>query len=167
MNQNIAAFAANISSGGLIGMEELKNHEAKKFLTFRLGSEDYGIDIRKITTIIEKEMAIARVPKTPDHIKGVINLRGEIIPVMSLRKRFSMDEIDYNEETRIIIIKIEDVTIGLIVDSVSEVIEFEDESIESISNIGGMTNEYILGVGKKDGRIVTLLSLEKLIGIEE
>jgi purine-binding chemotaxis protein CheW len=148
-------------------MEELKALEARKFLTFRLGAEEYGIDIRKITTIIEKEMAIARVPKTPDYLKGVINLRGEIIPVMSLRKRFSVEEIEYTEETRIIIVKIEEITIGLIVDAVSEVIEFEDESIESISNIGGLTTEYILGVGKKDGRIVTLLSLEKLIGIEE
>lgn len=148
-------------------MEELKNLEAKKFLTFRLGSEDYGVDIRKITTIIEKDMTIARVPKTPDYIKGVINLRGEIFPVMSLRKRFSMEEIEYNEETRIVIVKIDELIIGLIVDSVWEVIEFEDEAIESIANIGGMTTEYILGVGKKDGRIVTLLSLEKLIGIGE
>lgn len=148
-------------------MNEQKVQTAEKFLIFRLDSEEYGIDIEKIVTIVEKNMAIARVPKTQDYIKGVINLRGEIIPVMSVRKRCGMEEIDYNEDTRIIIVKIGEIELGLIVDSVSEVLAFEEGAMESISNICSLSAEYVVGIGKKDDRIVTLLNLEKFTGIEE
>lgn len=148
-------------------MSEQKVQTAEKYLIFKLDSEEYGIDIEKIVTIVEKNMAIARVPRTQDYIKGVINLRGEIIPVMSVRKRCGMQEIDYNEDTRIIIAKIGEIVLGLIVDSVSEVLSFEEGAMESISNICSLSAEYIFGIGKKDNRIVTLLNLEKLTGIEE
>lgn len=149
-------------------MDEVKKLELRKFLVFKLKHEEYGIDIQKITTIIEKEMSIARVPKTPDFLKGVINLRGEIIPVINLRKRFNLDEGEDTEETRIIIIKLEDMLIGLIVDSVAEVVELNDDSIESITNIASdQSLDYIFGVGKVDGRIVTLLNIEKLISLSE
>lgn len=148
-------------------MGEQKVQIAEKYLVFRLDSEEYGIDIEKIATIVEKNMAIARVPKTQDFIKGVINLRGEIIPVMSVRKRCGMDEIDYNEDTRIIIVKIGEIVLGLIVDAVSEVITFDEGSMENILNICSLSTEYVFGIGKKDDRIVTLLNLDKLTGIEE
>ncbi len=149
-------------------MADQKITEAKKFLIFRLGNEEYGIDIHKITTIIEKDMNIARVPKLPAFIRGVINLRGEIIPVMSLRLKFGMAEDVYGPDTRIIIIKLDEISAGLIVDSVAEVIELDEESTESIANISGaLSMDYITGVGKSDGRIITLLNLEKLVSLEE
>ncbi len=142
--------------------------EARKFLIFRLSNEEYGIDIHKITTIIEKDMSIARVPKLPVFISGVINLRGEIIPVISLRLKFGMAEDVYDPDTRIVIIKLDEISAGLIVDSVAEVIELDEESTESMANISGeLSMDYITGVGKSDGRIITLLNLEKLISLEE
>lgn len=139
-------------------------NEVKKFLIFKLGNEEYGIDIHKITTIIEKEMSIARVPGTPLFLKGVINLRGEIIPVMSLRLKFGLPEDTYSDDTRIIIIKLDEISVGIIVDSVAEVLELDEESTESIANIAGdLSLDYLTGVGKANGRIITLLNLEKLI----
>lgn len=142
--------------------------EAKKYLVFRLGNEEYGIDIHKITTIIEKDMNIARVPKTPSFLKGVINLRGEIIPIMSLRIRFSLSDDVFTEDSRIIIVKLDEISVGLIVDSVAEVLELDEEATESIANIAGeLSLEYITGVGKAEGRIITLLNLEKLVTLND
>ena len=147
-----------------MAMDEIKNMELRKFLVFNLGTEEYGIDIQKITTIIEKDMSIARVPKTPAYLKGVINLRGEIIPVINLRRRFNLADGEDTEETRIIIVKFEEIVVGLIVDSVAEVVELDEDSIENITNIAGeLSLDYIMGVGKVEGRIITLLNLEKLI----
>lgn len=142
--------------------------EARKHLVFRLNDNEFGIDINKITTIIEKDMNIARVPKLPSYLKGVINLRGEIIPVISLRNRFGLPDDVYDEDTRIIIIKLEDFSAGIIVDSVAEVIELTEETTENIANITGEHSiDYITGVGKVNDRIITLLNLEKLISLEE
>lgn len=149
-------------------MEDIKTAavEAKQYLVFRLGNEEYGIDIHKITTIVEKNMDISRVPKTPAFVKGVINLRGEIIPVISLRLKFGLPEDTYGENTRIIIIKLEDLTAGLLVDSVAEVLTLDENSTENISSISGeLSLDYISGVGKYNNRIITLLNLEKLIEI--
>lgn len=149
-------------------MAENNVSEAKKYLVFKLDNEEYGIDISKITTIIEKDMNITRVPKQPVFLKGVINLRGEIIPVLSLRLRFGLDDDVYNEETRIIIIKLDEISAGLIVDSVAEVVELNEETTESISNVTSEHSlEYLNGVGKLDGRIITLLNLEKIVTLEE
>lgn len=142
--------------------------EVKKYLVFRLGNEEYGIDIHKITTIIEKEMSIARVPKTPPFLNGVINLRGEIIPIMSLRIKFGLPEDIFNEDTRIIIIKLDDISVGLIVDSVTEVLELNEDATESIANIAGeLSLDYITGVGKANGRIITLLNLDNLVSLDD
>jgi len=137
---------------------------SKQFLIFRLAKEEYGVDIQTVTTIIENDMPIARVPRTPNYIKGVINLRGEIVPILDLRKKFNLPNAETTSDSRIIIVKIEDMVIGFIVDSVVEVIQLNEESIETVSNISSdLSLDYIFGVGKVDGRIVTLLNLEKLI----
>jgi purine-binding chemotaxis protein CheW len=136
----------------------------KQFLIFKLAKEEYGVDIQKVTTIIENDVSIARVPKTPEFIKGVINLRGEIVPVIDLRRKFQLPDAYATEESRIIIVMVEDMTIGFIVDSVAEVIRLSEESIETFSNFSSdLSMDYISGVGKIDGRIVTLLNLERLI----
>lgn len=144
-------------------MDNISNQEIKQYVVFRLGNEEYGIDIQKVQ-IIERIQSITRVPKSPFFIKGVINLRGEIIPVMSLRNKFDLEEDKYDDETRIIIVKIDDNQIGMIVDQVIEVLQLSPEAIE---NIQGFTSDinmsFIQGVGKVNDHIVTLLSLRSLI----
>lgn len=148
-------------------MEQTVNSEIKQYVVFKLGREEYGLDIQKVTTI-EKVMAIARVPKTPSFIKGVINLRGEIIPIMDLRSRFNLPETEATEDTRIIIIKIEEISVGLVVDAVDEVMQLTEDSVESLNSFSNdLSMDYILGVGKIDNRIVTLLNLEILIKMAE
>jgi purine-binding chemotaxis protein CheW len=140
--------------------------DMKQFVVFKLGQEEYGVDIQKITTI-EQLRQITRVPKTPAFIKGVINLRGDIIPIMDLRKRFSLPHVENTEETRIIISKLEDVFIGFIVDGVAEVLQLAEDSIESIANFSSdLSLDYILGVGKVSDRIVTLLNIEMMVKFE-
>lgn len=144
-------------------MENNVIEQSKQYVVLTLDKEEYGIDIQKVQ-IIEKVSAITRVPKAPEFIKGVINQRGEIIPVMSLRLKFNLPQIQYTDASRIIIVKIEDDSIGIIVDSVKEVLTFSDKDIEDVQNIiTDYEGEYVLGVGKVEQRIVTLLDLKKLI----
>ena len=146
-------------------MEGTSRADTRQFVVFKLGNEEYGIDIQKVTTI-EKMMTIARVPRTPDFIKGVINLRGEIIPIIDLRAKFSLSKTEETEDTRIIIIKIEEISAGMIVDAVAEVLHLPEDSMENITNFSNdLSMDFILGVGKLEDRIVTLLNLEKLIKV--
>ncbi len=139
--------------------------EGKQYVVFLLGKENYGVEIHSVTTI-EKMLPYARVPKTPDYIKGVINLRGEIVPIMDIRTRFGMEISEETEETRVIIIKINDISLGIIVDEVDEVLDLNEEAIENVANFtNDLSMDYILGVGKIDGKIVTLLNIEKLADI--
>ena len=139
------------------------NNSSKQFVVFKLDKEEYGVDIQTVTTI-ERIINVARVPKAPPYITGVINLRGEIIPVMDLRKRFNMSEMEITDDTRVIILKLDDNPLGITVDSVSEVIELKESEIENVTNFSNdLTLDYILGVGKSASRLVTLLNLEKLI----
>jgi purine-binding chemotaxis protein CheW len=155
-----------MSGKGLNALEKAVAAQLKQFLVFKIGTEEYGLDIQKVTTIIEKDMNISRVPQTPGYIKGVINLRGEIIPVMNLRIKFGMPETDDTEETRIIVIKLDDIAIGLIVDMVCEVIDLTDNQIEKVNSFStSYITDYIMGVAKLENRIVTLLNLQKLITI--
>lgn len=143
--------------------KEVLTQNELQCVVLTLDKEEYGIDIQKVQ-IIEKVSAITRVPKAPYFIKGVINQRGEIIPVMSLRLKFNLPEIEYNDAARIIIVKLEEDSIGIIVDSVKEVLVFSEENIENVQKItSGPEGEFVSGVGKVNDRIVTLLDLKKLI----
>ena len=142
---------------------EIKGSDTRQYVIFRVGQEEYGVDIQKVS-IIEKMMNIARVPTTPAFILGVINLRGEIIPVMDLRLRFDMPAREPDDDTRIIIFRMGEVALGMLVDMVSEVHQLREADIESVTSItNDRTLDYITGVGKMDGRLVTLLHVEKLI----
>lgn len=137
--------------------------EKKQYVIFRIDNDEYGADINKVI-IIEKLINITRVPKTPSYIKGVINLRGDIIPVMDLRTRFGLSEKEGDDDSRIIIIGINQISYGIIVDSVSEVIQLDETKIESVSGIVNNVNfDYVSGIAKNDSRLITLLNLEKLI----
>ena len=142
-----------------------------KYLTFSMASEEYGVGILKIKEIIGM-MPITTVPQTPDFVKGVINLRGKVIPVMDLRLRFGMDSIDYTERTCIIVVEIEGtagtVRIGIVVDSVSEVLNIKGEDIEDTPTFGAKLNtDYILGMAKMEGGVKILLDIDRVLNQEE
>lgn len=135
----------------------------QQYIVFKLNGQLYGTSIENIE-IIEKMKPIMRVPKVPQCVKGVMNLRGEIIPVISLRTQFALEEKEATDKTRIIIVKIDDAMVGLIVDEVKEVIEIQNTQVEAVQNIQGkMKSNYILGVGKVGDDIVTLLNLSNII----
>lgn len=135
----------------------------KQFVIFRLDNEEYGIDILRVKEIKEM-MRITRVPKAAHFVRGVINLRGEVIPVIDLRKRFSLKDGEENNDTRIIIVSVDDITVGLIVDTSSEVIDISSEAIEEAPDgVGNVEQGYIYGIGKVGERIIILLDIVKII----
>ncbi len=141
--------------------------QAGKFLTFSLDGETFGIEIRYVTEIIGIQ-AITVIPEVPDYIKGIINLRGKVIPVIDVRLKFGKEEIEYNERTCIIVIDINDISVGLIVDFVDEVLNISDENIaEAPKSKTGFTNKYIKGIGKVDDKVQLLLDCEKLLKDED
>ena len=144
-----------------------QNELNQQFVVFYMNNEECGIDIQKITTI-EKLLNITRVPKAPEGVMGVINLRGEIVPVVELAKKLKMTPSAPTDNTRIVIFKLEDISVGFIVDEVVEVITLHTEQIESISQVSNdIALDYISGIGKlNDNRIVTLLNLDKLIAFK-
>ena len=139
------------------------NNDVKQFVAFKVGDQEYGADIHKVS-IIEKTLTTARVPTTPDYIKGVVNLRGEIVTVMSLRLKFGLPEIEEDDDTRTVIFKFNEALLGIIVDAVDEVISLKESDIESVTQItNDRSLDYILGIAKVEGRLITLLNIEKLI----
>jgi purine-binding chemotaxis protein CheW len=142
-----------------------------KYLTFSLDNEEYGIGILKIKEIIGM-MPITPVPRTPEYVKGVINLRGKVIPVVDLRLKFGMDDIEYNERTCIIVVEIEGqsgtVMIGTVVDSVSEVLNIKGEDIEDTPTFGTkLDTDYILGMAKMEGGVKILLDIDQVLSTQE
>ncbi len=142
-----------------------------KYLTFTLDEEEYGIGILKVKEIIGM-MPITSVPRTPAFVKGVINLRGKVIPVMDLRVKFDMEAISYTDRTCIIVVEIDSeegtVLIGIVVDAVSEVLNIQEEEIEKTPAFGTKLNtDYILGMAKTGGRVKILLNIDKVLSTEE
>lgn len=135
-----------------------------KYLTFCLGNEEYGLEILKVREIIGM-MPITTVPRTPDYIKGVINLRGKVIPVLDLRLKFGMPEAERTEETCIIVVNIGQVEVGVIVDRVSEVRDIDGKDIDDPPSFGtNVDSSFILGMGKSGGRVSILLDITKVLG---
>ena len=142
-----------------------------KYLTFSLAEEEYGIGILKIKEIIGM-MAITTVPQTPKFVKGVINLRGKVIPVIDLRLRFGMESMDYTERTCIIVVEIEGtsgtVQIGIVVDAVSEVLNISGKDIEDTPTFGTKLNtDYILGMAKMEGGVKIMLDIDRVLNGNE
>jgi purine-binding chemotaxis protein CheW len=139
-----------------------------KYLTFGLGSEEYGLEILKVKEIIGV-MNITCVPQTPRYVKGVINLRGKVIPVIDLRLKFGMDAMEYNDRTCIIVVDIAGKTgkktvMGIVVDSVSEVLNIKGEEIEDTPTFGAtLETDYILGMAKVKGGVKILLDISKVL----
>lgn len=157
---------------GLQTMEEpIKKEAAKgvegKYLTFILDNEEYGLEILKVREIIGV-MVITSVPQTPDFIKGVINLRGKVIPVVDLRLKFGMKEMEYSKETCIIVVDVQGLLMGIVVDTVSEVMDITDSEIEPPPAFGSkVKTDFILGMGKFKEKVKILLDIAKILSTEE
>ena len=150
-----------------IATEEQQTLKSGKYLTFALAEEEYGLEILKVREIISMS-EITSVPKTPVYVKGVINLRGKVIPVIDLRLKFAMEEAPYTDETCIIVADVNGVEMGLIVDHVSEVLDIASGDIEDAPEFGASVNiDFILGMGKAEERVTILLDISKAIGGED
>ena len=137
--------------------------QKNKYLTFHLAGEDYGIKIVYVTEIIGIQK-ITEVPETPQYVKGVINLRGQVIPVMDVRLRFGMEERPYDERTCIIVVRVETISVGLVVDKVNEVVDIPELRVESlVTATHGGRNRCIDGMGKLESGVKILLNLRHLL----
>lgn len=141
--------------------------KSTKYVVFKMDNEHYGIDITNVKSI-ERIQYFARVPNSPIYVKGVINLRGEVVPVVDLRLRFELPHREVDSNSRIIIVFVNDLEIGLLVDSSSEVIEINSEEIDIPPVVKeSATDGFIKGIGKKDGNLIILIDIEKVVGIKE
>ena len=148
-------------------LEAEQNTQEGKFLTFKMGTEEYGIEIKHVTEIIGIQK-ITDLPDMPVYVKGIINLRGKVIPVIDIRLRFNLPERQYDERTCIIVVNLKGVTVGLIVDSVSEVQDIPDDSIELPPRVTrGSGNRYIQGLGKVGDNVKIILNIQRLLFEDE
>ncbi len=138
------------------------NGEGSQYVTFCLGDEEYGVDILKVQEIIGIS-PVTKVPYLPDFIKGVINLRGIVVPIVDLRLRFRLPVAEYTDRTCVVIVKVGERVVGMIVDAVSEVMEIAEAMVDAAPSFGhGVRTDFIDGMGKVDERLVLLLNIEKL-----
>ena len=140
-----------------------RDDELLQLVTFSTGDEEFGVDILRVQEII-RTMAITKVPKAPEFVEGVINLRGKVIPISDLRRRFGLQPKAHDKHTRIIVIEINTMIVGFVVDSVSEVLRIPASTVEPPPPVvAGLESEYISGVGKLEDRLLILLDLDRLL----
>ena len=142
--------------------------EELKVIVFVLGSEEYGVEVDKVK-VIERMQPITRIPKTPAFIKGVMNLRGVVVPVLDLRGRFGLAETTYTENTRIIVVAVDEMEVGMIVDSANDVIDVNsDEIADPPEIVGGIKAKYLHGVARlRENRLLVLLNLKEVLNKSE
>ncbi|MCP3997636.1 MAG: purine-binding chemotaxis protein CheW [bacterium] len=146
--------------------DEVLKLKGGKFLTFFLGEEEYALEIMKVQEIIGL-MPITLVPQTPDSVLGIINLRGKVIPVLDLRRKFDLPAVDHDELTCIVVMQVSDVLVGILVDRVNEVSDLDDSHLQEMPVINaGSMSDFMLGVGKIDDRVLMLLAIERVIDQE-
>lgn len=139
----------------------------RQLVVFKLHNEEFGVEITDVREIV-KVGHITRLPHVADYIEGVTNLRGEVIPVISLRKRFGLEAQENTQDTRIIMLEVNGSMVGFIVDSVTETLRLADDAIEPPpSNIAGLKAHYLAGVGKLEDRLLILLEVDKILTSEE
>lgn len=135
-----------------------------QLVTFRIGEEEFGVDILAVQEII-RMMQITMVPRAPEFIEGVINLRGKVIPVINMRTRFNKPTLNQDSNTRIVVMELENKIVGFLVDGVSEVLRIPESTVEDPPPVvAGIGAEYIRGIGKLDNRLLILLNLDSLLG---
>lgn len=144
-----------------------QDDELLQLVTFSIGEEEFGVDILKVQEII-RTMEITKVPRAPEFVEGVINLRGKVIPIIDLRRRFGLDFKPHDKDTRIIVIEINNIVVGFVVDAVSEVLRIPTNTVEPPPPVvAGVDSDYISGVGKLQDRLLILLDLDKLLSSED
>lgn len=143
------------------------NGDELQLVSFNIGSEEFGVEILKVQEI-NRMVEITRVPQAPHYVEGVINLRGKVIPIIDLRKRFSLEVKSYDKNTRIVVVDINGNIMGMIVDAVSEVLRLSSSTIEPPPEIvTGVNAEYIKGVAKLEDRLLIFLDLSKVVNAAE
>jgi len=146
---------------------ESQSEDLLQLVSFNLGKEEFAVDILKIQEI-NRMVEITKVPKSPDFVEGVINLRGKVIPIIDLRKRFKLPGSESTKQTRIVVVDIDNMVVGLVVDAVSEVLRLPANTVEPPPPIvAGIDSEYISGVGKLEDRLLILLELDKVLSKDE
>jgi|SRR5689334_5804356 purine-binding chemotaxis protein CheW len=136
--------------------------ELLQLVSFHVGGEEFGLNILRVQEIIRVQQ-LTRVPNSPDFVDGVINLRGKVIPVVALRKRFGLEDMPHDKQTRIVVIEVRGIILGFIVDSVSEVLRIPADTVEPPPRLGKVEREYVSGVGKLDNRLLILLDVDRLM----
>ena len=147
--------------------EEKSDVKNQQMVSFKLGNEEFGVNIIKVQEIMRLQ-EITRVPQTPDFMEGVINLRGNVIPIIDLRKKFGMEVKDADNFSRIVVVNVEDKVIGVIVDAVEQVLRLSNTQIEPPPSVGlDAMKEYLMGVGKLKNSLLILLNLDKILTVSE
>jgi purine-binding chemotaxis protein CheW len=143
------------------------SNEIMQLVTFKLGNEEYAVNILKVQEI-NRMKEITRVPNTPSYVEGVINLRGKVIPVINLRSKFGLENKENDIQSRIMIMDIQGITMGLVVDAVSEVLRIPSNIIEATPPMASnISTEYIMGIAKLEDRLIILLDMDMLVGKPE
>src|SRR4030088_210732 len=141
--------------------------EERQLVVFQLGAELYGVDIARVHEIIRLQ-AVTRVPRAPSFVEGVINLRGKVIPVVDLRRRFGLPSAEHTRASRIVVVEIGDQVVGIVVDGVSEVLRVNGATIEPPSPVvAGVESDYLQGIAKLPDRLVILLNLDRVLARDE
>jgi len=149
------------------GASQGKSEELIQLVSFAIGEEEFGVDILKVQEI-NRMLAVTRVPNSPEYVDGVINLRGKVIPIIDLRRRFRMERREHDKNTRIVVVELSGKVVGFVVDAVSEVLRIPKSVTEPPPPmVAGVDAEYITAVGKLDDRLLILLDLEKVLSTEE
>ncbi|MDQ0253691.1 purine-binding chemotaxis protein CheW [Evansella vedderi] len=148
-------------------MSKISVEKDLKAIVFQLRNEEYGVEVDQVRSI-ERLQHITRVPRSPEFVKGVINLRGVVTPIIDLRSRFGMEAQEYTDTSRVIIVSIEDMNVGLVVDGANDVIDVPIEAIEAPPEVvGGIEADYIRGIAKLDKRLLIILNLDKVLRTDE
>jgi purine-binding chemotaxis protein CheW len=147
-----------------VGASRSAASEFLQVVSFKVGEEEFGIEILSVQEIIRLQ-ELTRVPNSPEFVDGVINLRGKVIPVIALRKRFGLPQQAHDKETRIVVLETNSIVIGLVVDSVSEVLRIPADAVVPPPRLGTIEKEFVSGVGKLDNRLLILLDLERIVSV--
>jgi purine-binding chemotaxis protein CheW len=159
--------ASEIRSGvATLHGADLRHSDLLQLVSFHVAGEEFCLDILRVQEIIRIQ-ALTRVPNSPDFVEGVINLRGKVIPVIALRKRFGLPELEYDKQTRIVVSEVKGAVLGFIVDSVSEVLRIPADTVEPPPRLGKVEREYVSGVGKLDKRLLILLDVDRMLSDSE
>ena len=149
------------------GMRRGLDGELSLLISFMVGDEEYGLDILRVKEVI-RIREITRLPRAPSFVKGIINLRGDVIPIIDLRDKFGLEHQDYTSMTRVIVVDVDGRLIGMVVDAASQVVRIPSDQIEPPPPIvGGLSVEFIKGVGKLDERLIILLNIDRILSTQE